>query len=181
MNRTKLIFGAVTMLGLMISASVVHAAGDGLPVFDYKAIVKYYDSESKKTLPLTYQAYLIINTNGTSSSVWYWGTTTATKQYYVVANDSSIGFQALDSSGNAYFSYGYSDMGFGKQTLNKKDGSYTSVSISGSTVDWSSYQYGTFTLKYDSSLTKKAIALGTNALDEVIINLTAKKYTEYID
>jgi hypothetical protein len=177
MNKVCSFVCSVVVVLLMMPLFAL-AAGDGLPVFDYKGVVKYYDTSSRKVASWTYQGYLIINTNGTSSSVWYWGTTTATKKYSVT-EDTSMDFEVIDSNGAVFFSLGSSDMGFGKQTLNKKDGSFSSVSISGNIVDWSSYETGTFAVKYDSALTKKAIALGTNALDAVVANLIAKKYVLY--
>ena len=45
-------------------------------------------------------------------------------------------------------------------------------------LNWKA-ENGTFTVKYDSALTKKAVTLGTNTLDAVVANLIAKKYVLY--
>lgn len=171
MKAMKIVSLAVLQLALLIPC--VFGQADGLPIFEYKGTVKYYDEDLVKVASWKYQGYIIFDEDVTYA-VWYGGT--GTDKWYNVVLDSYGELMLLDEKGNAEFMFGNSDIGYGKMTFNKKDGSLSSSSITGTIADFDWQETGTFTLRYNSTLTKKAISTNMTALDRVIADLIAKKY-----
>ncbi len=163
----------IVSLGALIASTTQVSAGDGLPIFSYKGTVKRYDDVNLKTVSYTYNAYMVIDdVSGTATIVWFGGTGSA--KWYWVDDSMPVEVALLDAKGNAYFVYGDSDFGFGKMTF--KSGAYSSVSISGNIADTVYGEAGTFSFRYNSTLTKKGITTGADALDVAIADLVAKKY-----
>lgn len=172
MKAMKIISLAVVQLALLIPC-VFGQGADGLPIFEYKGTVKYYDEDLGKLAPDTYQIYMIFDEEA-SYGVWYGGT--GSYKWFFVDMDLSADLYSLDEKGNIAFMFGGTDFGFGKITFNKKDGSISSSSATGTIADLDLFETGTFSLRYNSTLTKKAITSNMTALDRVIADLIAKKY-----
>ncbi len=174
MKCTQLFALAALQLALLVPS--VFADADRLPIFEYKGTYKYYNDTLLKTATGKYQAYLILDDDVTYA-VWYG--TSGTLKWYTISTTTSVDLYQLDDIGNILFLYGNSDLGFGKVTYSRTDGSLVSCSATGTISDFSSIETGTFSLRYNSSLTKKAISQNISALDAVVANLIAKKYVLY--
>lgn len=174
MKCTKLIALAALQLAWLVPSAFADA--DRLPIFEYKGSYKYYDDSLLKTATGKYQAYLILDDDITYT-VWYG--TLGTLKWYTISSTTAVDLYQLDDIGNVLFLYGSSDLGFGKVTYSRTDGSLLSCSASGTISDFNSIETGTFSLRYNSSLTKKAISQNISSLDAVIANLIAKKYVLY--
>lgn len=176
MSAKKVIVGMVSWVMLMVVALQV-SASDNLPIFSYKGTVKYYAADQQKVMPYTYNAYIVINSDtNVATAVWYGGTGTA--KWFWVDTEAPVIFQRLDSKGNVYFAFSYTDVGFGKVTTNRTDGAILSASVTGNIADTENNETGTFSVKYNSSLTKKAMTGGMNARDQVIAEMIAKQYIQ---
>ena len=119
---------------------------------------------------------MINSDTNVATAVWYGGTGTA--KWFWVDTEAPVIFQRLDSKGNVYFAFSYTDVGFGKVTTNRTDGAILSASVTGNIADTENNETGTFSVKYNSSLTKKAITGGMNARDQVIAEMIAKQYIQ---
>lgn len=171
----KKFIGGLVSLVILIASAVQVSAGDNLPIFNYKGSVKRYDEVQQKVVTATYNAYLVIDdVTGAATAVWFNGTGSA--KWFWVDVDVPVFFDLLDTKGNALFIYGDSDFGFGKATF--RNGVYSSVSVTGSIADTEYSETGTFSFKYNSTLSKKAVTSGMDAVDVAVADLIAKKYVE---
>jgi len=175
--RTQKVIAAMVSLAMFVVSAVQVLANDKLPIFSYKGTVKYYAEGQQKVSPYTYDAYIVVNSNtNIGAAVWYGGT--GTGKWFWVDTEAPVNFERLDNKGNVYFTFGYTDVGFGKITTNRTDGVILTASVTGTIADPENRETGTFSVRYNSSLTKKAIASGINALDQVIAELAAKQYIQ---
>ncbi len=173
MKAMKIISLAVVQLALFIPC--VFGQADSFPIFDFKASVKIYDEAQLKVVSFTVQSYFVAH-EGLTCEVFYGGTGSG-KWYSIYSPSADWAYiRVLDEKGNA--SFGFDDrkvFGYGKMTFNKTTGSMSSCSIMGTITDLDD-QTGTFTLKYNSTLTNKAITSNLSSLDMVVASLTAKGY-----
>lgn len=174
MFAKKFIVGMVSLV-ILIASAVQVSAGDNLPIFTYKGIVKRYDDDLKKVVSYTYNAYMVIGDSATGTTAVWFGVTGKEKWFWV-DDGVPVTLDLLDDKGTAFFAYSDTDIGFGKVTL--KNGAISAVSVTGSIADTVYGETGTFALKYNSSLSANAVKSGTDAVDAVVAYLIAQKYVE---
>lgn len=174
MNAKKVILGTV-LLGVFIASAVQVLASDNFPIFNYKKTVKGYDEAQDRVVSHTYNAYIVVDRGtGLSPVVWYWGT--GAGKVYWVEYDVPLRLKCMDVNGTALLTAFESNVGFGKIKISSIDSAIVSCSIIGTMTSFEPAETGTFSFKYNNALTKKAMAGGLDALDQVIADLTAKHY-----
>ena len=174
MKTTRIALFIAMQLALFVTC--VFGEADYLPIFEYKGTYKAYDPDLFKIVSGKYAAYFVYN-GSSSYEVWYWAS--GKNKWYEVYKNSPINITLLDDIGNIEFTYGVSDLGFGKMTRSAINGSMMSCSATGTIADFDSEETGTFSLRYNGTLTKKAISQNISALTVVITDLIAKKYVLY--
>ena len=175
-------FNTLKIMALGLAACALaagaFAAEDAAPIFDYNLTGKYWDAEKQKVSNYKQQSYLIWNAElGRWDKVLYWRDG-AIKKYYVVALPDSSEFNFLDDvEKNVCFSendVNHAANGFGTARWTR-GGLLNSLNITG-TFCKPTERNGTLKVRFNKSLTNKAIKSGKRGLQQVKDELERKGY-----
>jgi hypothetical protein len=180
-------FNTVKIMALGLAACALaagaFAAEEAELIFDYNLTGKYWDAEKQKVSNYKQQSYLIWNAElGRWDKVLYWRDG-AIKKYYVVALPDSSEFNFLDDvEKNVCFSendVNHAANGFGT-ARRARGGQLSSLSVTGAGCIPGLFN-GTVRVRFNKSLTNKAVKNKVSALDQVIAELERKGYVDIND